>query len=182
MSIFGPGALPSHCLGPSSGHLNCLDPVSEPEAVLAGRLSADLRTALLLILRVYYPSRVPVRVVARPEIFTHGDAERWLRARLDNVTQHLCISDGTTIKLLPGCQTRFLLSTRHLPKLHCPATAIRSRSSVGCARRIASEHGSSPRHGGQTDLFLNRFTSRTRRRSRGRCGPSYAVLLQQALS
>lgn len=105
MSIFGPGGLAISLPGAELGSLELPGSVSEPEAVLAGRLSADLRTALLLILRAYYPSRVPVRVVARPEIFTHGDAERWLRARLDNVTQHLCISDGTTIKLLPGCQT-----------------------------------------------------------------------------
>lgn len=64
-----------------------------------------MRAALLLVLHACRQRGVPVRVVARPEIFTHGEAERWVRERLGAIAEHLCISDGSTIKTLPGCRT-----------------------------------------------------------------------------
>ena len=40
--------------------------------------------------------------VARPEIFTHGESLAWLKRRLGFARDHLCFSDGVTIKLIPG--------------------------------------------------------------------------------
>jgi hypothetical protein len=103
--MFAPTGLAISLPGAELAALDLPGSVTEPQPVLDGQLSAELRAALLLVLGACRRRRVPVRVVARPEIFTHGDAERWVRSRLGDVVQHLCISDGTTIKQLPGCRT-----------------------------------------------------------------------------
>jgi hypothetical protein len=105
MSMFAPTGLAISLPGAELASLDLPGSVTGPEPVLAGVLSVELRAALLLVLGACRRRGVPVRVVARPEIFTHGEAERWLRARLGRVTQHLCISDGTTIKHVAGCRT-----------------------------------------------------------------------------
>ena len=105
MSMFAPGGLAISLPGAELAGLDLPGSVTDPKAVLAGRLSAELRAALLLVLQACRHRHVPVRMVARPEIFTHGEAERWLRARLGGVAEHLCVTDGTTIKQIPGCRT-----------------------------------------------------------------------------
>jgi len=67
-------------------------------------ISAELRLALELVATAYREAggAGPVRCVARPEIFTHGPALHWLKRALGAVSQHVCLSDGTSIKLIPG--------------------------------------------------------------------------------
>lgn len=105
MSMFAPAGLAISLPGAELDELDLPASVCGAEPVLAGRLSVELRAAFLLVLGACRRRRLPVHVVARPEIFIHGDAERWLRTRLGGVVQHLCLSDGTTIKQLPGCRT-----------------------------------------------------------------------------
>ena len=45
--------------------------------------------------------RHPVCLV-RPEIFTHGQARQWLNARLNGTRHHICLSDGTSVKVIEG--------------------------------------------------------------------------------
>jgi hypothetical protein len=46
--------------------------------------------------------------VARPEIFTHGESLAWLIAKLGRVRDHLSLSDGGTVKLIPGLRNHVL--------------------------------------------------------------------------
>ena len=82
--------------------------VVDPDDVPTADFSVGLRAALQVVKDECRRLRVPIRVVARPEIFTHGELERRLRVQLGTITQHLCISDGTTIKLIEGCDTHVL--------------------------------------------------------------------------
>jgi hypothetical protein len=63
-------------------------------------ISEGLRTAVDLILLAAEDS--PVKFLARPEIFTHGETLEWLNKTLDGTTDHLCLSDGSTIRVVPG--------------------------------------------------------------------------------
>ena len=155
MSMFARAGLAISLPGAELAALDLPGSVTEPKAVLADRLSVELRAALLLVLGACRRRRVPVRVVARPEIFTHGNAERWLRTQLGNIVQHLCISDGTTIKHLPGCRTHVFfyrldrhdnyaalqrLSVRAPELMACVSSQINSALSLGVgAHRFVPE-------------------------------------------
>ncbi len=73
-------------------------PVAE---ILATPVSADLEIALDL-LRAAYPESTKLQVVVRPEMFTHGETLAWLRQQIGDTTTHLCLSDGDTVRLVPG--------------------------------------------------------------------------------
>ena len=66
-------------------------------------ISAELRIAVDLVTAAYRRGGAtePLRCVARPEIFTHGASLTWLQRTLGSVSRHLCLSDGTSIKLIP---------------------------------------------------------------------------------
>jgi hypothetical protein len=42
--------------------------------------------------------------VIRPEIFAHGRARNWMDTRLGAVREHICLSDGTAVKVIGGLQ------------------------------------------------------------------------------
>ena len=64
-------------------------------------LSPDLRLAVDLIAGAYHGVDAPIRCVVRPEIFTHGASLAWLKNQLGKATDHICLSDGTSVKLIP---------------------------------------------------------------------------------
>ena len=151
MSMFSAAGLAVSLPGAELDELDLPGSVCGPEPVLAGELSAELRAALLLVLEACRRRRVPVQVVARPEIFTHGEAERWLRARLGRVVEHLCLSDGTTIKRLSGCRTHVFfyqlgrhanyaalrrLSERAPELVACVESQVNTALSLGAGARI----------------------------------------------
>jgi hypothetical protein len=59
-------------------------------------LAEDLRSAFELVSTV---CKKPL-CMTRPEIFTHGKARRWLDERLGSVRNHICLSDGSAIKVI----------------------------------------------------------------------------------
>ena len=66
---------------------------------LAGMpISEGLKRAVALIASV---CRKPLCLV-RPEIFNHGHARQWLTARLNGTREHICLSDGTSVKVIEG--------------------------------------------------------------------------------
>jgi len=65
-------------------------------------ISPELRIAIELIAMDSGQGGSTVRCVARPEIFTHGPSLSWLMKQLEGVTDHVCLSDGTALKLIPG--------------------------------------------------------------------------------
>ena len=73
----------------------------ELSALTGAAFSPPLRNALPL-LEECVPAEAPKLVVARPEIFTHGVTLQWLNAYSHGVEDHMCLSDGSTIRLLPG--------------------------------------------------------------------------------
>ena len=42
--------------------------------------------------------------VVRPEIFAHGKARTWIDTKLRGVRDHICLSDGTAVKLMAGLE------------------------------------------------------------------------------
>ena len=72
-------------------------------------LSPELTRALDLVRRACEVRKIPLRWVARPEIFTHGVALEWLKAQLGPIRDHLCISDGTAIRPIVGFRNHLFL-------------------------------------------------------------------------
>ena len=65
-------------------------------------LPPDLRLALRLVMEHAAAARLRVRFLARPEIFTHGAPRAWLDARIAGSTDHLILSDGRSLRPIPG--------------------------------------------------------------------------------
>ncbi len=73
--------------------------------VLRGaKISSELRVAVELVAAFDFDRGASphVRCIARPEMFTHGPSLAWLMQRLAGVSEHICFSDGTALKLVPG--------------------------------------------------------------------------------
>ncbi len=72
-------------------------------ADLAGApLSAPLRRAIDLVGAAASLAGATTLFVARPEIFAHGESLAWLTAQLAGASHHLSLSDGATVKVIPG--------------------------------------------------------------------------------
>ncbi|WP_372624518.1 hypothetical protein [Falsiroseomonas sp.] len=78
-------------------------------------LRPELRLALLLVMHATAAARIRVRFLARPEMFTHGPARAWLDARLGDTQDHLILSDGETLRALPGLRNHLFFHARGLP-------------------------------------------------------------------
>lgn len=76
--------------------------VFEPRELDHATLSPDLRDAIDLIQVATEAGGGTMRCLAHPEIFTHGDSLAWLRATLGDARDHVCISDGSGIRVVPG--------------------------------------------------------------------------------
>ncbi|MDR3717599.1 MAG: hypothetical protein P4K98_02280 [Bryobacteraceae bacterium] len=74
----------------------------EAEAVLGQRLSGGLRAAVQLLCDHVESAGRRLIFILRPEIFTHGEPLAWLNARLGEIEDHLSLSDGVVVHLLPG--------------------------------------------------------------------------------
>jgi len=73
------------------------------------KLSLDLRGAINLVVEMTGSLGLPLMFVSRPEIFTHGETLRWLNHRVGGARDHLCVSDGSTVKLIPGMRNHVFL-------------------------------------------------------------------------
>lgn len=79
-------------------------------------LAPELRLALELVVHAAAAGRVKLRFVARPEIFTHGAARAWLDARIGDAADHLILTDGDSLRTLPGLANHLFFYARGLPK------------------------------------------------------------------
>jgi hypothetical protein len=69
---------------------------------LRSAMAPDLRRALELVCQEYGGGvQAPIRCVARPEMFTHGASLGWLKEKLGASPEHISLSDGSAVKLLP---------------------------------------------------------------------------------
>ncbi|NGM21812.1 hypothetical protein G3576_17445 [Roseomonas stagni] len=75
-------------------------------------LPPDLRLALLLVMQSAEAQQTEIRFVARPEIFTHGAARDWLDAQSGGAQDHLALTDGNTLRLIPGLRNHMFFFPR----------------------------------------------------------------------
>jgi hypothetical protein len=75
------------------------------DQVLGLPISHALACALFLIEYHCGGRGIETVYLARPEIFAHGTAAAWLAGRLGPVSEHLCVTDGSAVKLVSGCRT-----------------------------------------------------------------------------
>jgi len=64
--------------------------------------SQELRAAIAVLEQGWKKSPGRLQGLVRPEIFTHGASLEWLQKRLPNLTDHICMTDGLAMKLMPG--------------------------------------------------------------------------------
>lgn len=79
-------------------------------------LSPELRTATNLVVAAMSAAGRPLRVIARPEIFTHGVLTERLAAELGGIGDHLALSDGRSCRLLPGLRNHLFFYRRTVPE------------------------------------------------------------------
>jgi len=79
-----------------------LGSIFQPELLFAAPISDTVRSTLSLFTRISTAARVRMFCVARPEMFTHGISHDWLLSKLGPIRDHVCVSDGTTIRIIPG--------------------------------------------------------------------------------
>jgi hypothetical protein len=75
-------------------------------------ISNELRWAMQAATLACAAKRARMLVVARPEIFTHGQSLTWLQDQLMGVKDHLCMSDGTAVRPIPGMRNHLFLYRR----------------------------------------------------------------------
>jgi hypothetical protein len=105
VTLFGGDRLLVSLPGAEVGSMSLPGSFAEPEAVLANPLSLELRSALEILHQEAKRRNLPMMCVARPEVFIHGMSETWFRDRISRSAQHVCLSDGSTVKHLPGVPT-----------------------------------------------------------------------------
>jgi hypothetical protein len=72
------------------------------DSLEAADVSLELRRALRQIEALSASSAKAPVFIARPELFTEGATLARLREKLGSVRDHLCLSDGSTIRPIPG--------------------------------------------------------------------------------
>jgi hypothetical protein len=106
MSLFGSGRLVISLPAAEIGMLALPGSVLTREEALGLPVSRMLGCTLALIEGRCRADGVETVYLARPEIFVGaGPGAAWLRARLGGATEHLCITDGSTVKPVDGCRT-----------------------------------------------------------------------------
>jgi hypothetical protein len=79
------------------------------EALTDAPISGELRAALGLVEDVCTSQGIPLVCIARPEIFTNSLTMAWLKEKLGGIRDHLCISDGATVRVIPDMQNHMFL-------------------------------------------------------------------------
>jgi hypothetical protein len=112
MTIFGSQTLLISLPGKSVEYLPFPGSFIDPDQVLEADVPIELRLAFHLITEEALDRRITVRCIVRPELFSHGQSEVWLREHITTETQHLCLSDGTTVKPIRGIPTHVFFYRR----------------------------------------------------------------------
>lgn len=78
-------------------------------------LPPDLRVATNLLVDAAAAAQRPLRFIARPEMFTHGELGERLAAELGGIGDHLALSDGSSCRLVPGLRNHLFFYRRTVP-------------------------------------------------------------------
>ena len=65
-------------------------------------LSPSLARAAMQIEELARSLGVPCLYVSRAEMFTHGESLRWLRSEIGAIDDHISLSDGASVRVIPG--------------------------------------------------------------------------------
>ena len=79
--------------------------LAEPHEVLAAPVSPELRAAIQLMWDEVLRLGIKLKCIVRPELFTEGVSQRWLRSQTAEFSEHVCLSDGHAVKPLEGFAT-----------------------------------------------------------------------------
>ena len=79
------------------------------ESLVKAPLSDDLFRAVALVATACRGENTPLQFIARPEMYTAGSSLAWLRKKIGGIQNHLCISDGSTIRIVPGLRNHVFL-------------------------------------------------------------------------
>lgn len=85
------------------------------EALRDLAMPIELRAAIALVAQAADARSIPLQFVARPEIFTHGRSRAWLDDRIGSARDHVIITDGRTLRTLPGLRNHLLFYPRGVP-------------------------------------------------------------------
>ncbi|MBP0444527.1 hypothetical protein J8J14_07005 [Roseomonas sp. SSH11] len=75
----------------------------------------ELRAALALLTQEATAHLITMQFVARPEIFTHGRARAWLDQRIGDTQDHVALTDGHTLRAIPGLRNHMFFYPRGNP-------------------------------------------------------------------
>jgi hypothetical protein len=78
-------------------------------------LPPELRIATMLVVEAAARQRVPVRFVARPEVFTHGVLVERLAERLGGAADHVALCDGHAFRPIAGLRNHLFFYRRGSP-------------------------------------------------------------------
>ena len=78
--------------------------------LLAANISEPLKKALLIIFRELAPSYRRFLCVVRPEMFVEATTLKWLNERVDEAKEHICLSDGHSLKAIPGLRNHLFFN------------------------------------------------------------------------
>lgn len=93
--------------------VRALGSVFTRDHLMQSPLSHDLRTAIALIDSACKARDRPLLFVSRPEMFTHGSTLLWLRSKLGEIADHLCISDGSAVRWIPDLHNHVFFYRQH---------------------------------------------------------------------
>jgi hypothetical protein len=89
--------------------------VFQPAELRGAVLPPELRFAADLVVDAAQARGLPVRFVARPEVFTHGVLTERLAARLDGARDHVALCDGSAFRPLIGMRNHLFFYRRNAP-------------------------------------------------------------------
>ena len=75
-------------------------------SLLEMSISDPLRRAVQVLIHELSPQSEAVLCLARPEMFVEATTLGWLNQRVNGATQHICLTDGSSLKALPGFQNQ----------------------------------------------------------------------------
>ena len=78
-------------------------------------LPPELGIALRLVVSEAAARRTRLVFVARPAIFTHGASRAWLDRQIGDVADHLALSDGQALTVIPGLRNHLFFIGGGLP-------------------------------------------------------------------
>jgi hypothetical protein len=121
MTLFSDGGLLFSLPGSEVEKIDWRGTVAESHEILGAPLSPELRLAIRVVREAATQNGIRMLCVARPEMFCGEEAADWLRRHTRGFSQHLYMSDGVTIKTLPGYKNHVffysLSLSSHITKL-----------------------------------------------------------------